>query len=72
MAGEGDLGDPRPERPARRLESDPSVPGRLPQVRDLGHRLDEAEVAQEIEWLDAAFTDDVLQRLVSASGKETG
>ena len=32
----------------------------------------EAEVAQEIEWLDAAFTDDVLERLVGASGKETG
>ena len=32
----------------------------------------EAEVAQELEWLDAAYTDDVLERLVRASGKETG
>jgi hypothetical protein len=32
----------------------------------------EAEVAQEIEWLDAAYTDDVLERLVGANGKETG
>ena len=32
----------------------------------------EAEVAQELDWLDAAYTDDVLERLVRASGKETG
>ena len=32
----------------------------------------EAEVAQEAEWLDAAYTDDVLERLVRASGRETG
>jgi cvfA/B/C family virulence factor len=32
----------------------------------------EAEVAQEVERLDAAFTDDVLERLVHANGKETG
>ena len=32
----------------------------------------EAEVAQEAEWLEAAYTDDVLERLVRASGKETG
>jgi hypothetical protein len=31
----------------------------------------EAEVAQEVERLDAAFTDDVLERLVQANGKET-
>ncbi len=32
----------------------------------------EAEVAEEAAWLDAAFTDDVLERLVRASGRETG
>ena len=32
----------------------------------------EAEVAREAEWLDAAYADDVLDRLVRASGKETG
>jgi hypothetical protein len=31
-----------------------------------------AEVARETEWLDAAYTDDVLERLVRASGRETG
>ena len=36
-----------------------------------GHDL-EAEVAQELERLEAAFTDDVLERLVRANGKETG
>jgi hypothetical protein len=30
------------------------------------------EVAQEVEWLDAAYTDDILERLVKANGKETG
>ena len=30
----------------------------------------ESEVAREVERLDAAFTDDVLDRLVRASGKE--
>jgi hypothetical protein len=30
----------------------------------------EAEVAQEAEWLEAAYTDDVLERLVSSNGKE--
>ena len=40
-------------------------------ARDCGDDL-EAEVAQELEWLDAAYTDDVLERLVRASGKETG
>ena len=39
--------------------------------RDCGDDL-EAEVAQEAEWLDAAYTDDVLERLVRASGRETG
>lgn len=32
----------------------------------------EAEVAQEAGRLDAAYTDDVLERLVRANGKETG
>ena len=32
----------------------------------------EAEVAQEIGRLDAAFTADVLERLVQANGKENG
>ena len=32
----------------------------------------EAEVAQELEWLEAAYTDDVLARLVGANGKEDG
>ncbi len=31
----------------------------------------EAEVAQELERLQAAYTDDVLERLVRASGTET-
>jgi hypothetical protein len=31
-----------------------------------------AEVADEAAWLDAAYTDDVLERLVRANGKETG
>ena len=32
----------------------------------------ESEVAQEIERLDAVYTDDVLERLVRDNGKETG
>jgi hypothetical protein len=32
----------------------------------------EAEVAEEAAWLEAAFTDDALERLVRASGRETG
>ena len=32
----------------------------------------EAEVLQETEWLEAAYTDDVLERLVRANGKEDG
>ena len=32
----------------------------------------ESEVAQEIERLDAAHTDDVLERLVRDNGEETG
>ncbi len=32
----------------------------------------ETEVAQEAERLDDAYTDDVLDRLVRASGEETG
>jgi hypothetical protein len=39
--------------------------------RACGGDLD-AEVAQELEWLDAAYTDDVLERLVRSNGKETG
>jgi hypothetical protein len=39
--------------------------------RACGDDLD-AEVAQELEWLDAAYTDDVLERLVRTNGKETG
>ena len=40
-------------------------------TRQCGDDLD-AEVAQEAEWLDAAYTDDVLARLVQANGRETG
>jgi len=40
-------------------------------TRECGDDL-EAEVAQEADWLDAAFTDDVLARLVQANGRETG
>jgi hypothetical protein len=32
----------------------------------------ESEVAQELEWLDAAYTDELLERLVRANGKENG
>ena len=39
--------------------------------RSCGDDLD-AEVAQELEWLDAAYTDEVLERLVAANGKEDG
>lgn len=31
----------------------------------------EAEVAQEVEWLEGAFTDDLLERLVRANGRES-
>lgn len=41
------------------------------ETRTCGDDLD-AEVAQEVEWLDAAYTDDVLARLVQANGRETG
>ena len=41
------------------------------EARACGDDLD-AEVAEEAAWLDAAYTDDVLQRLVRASGRETG
>ena len=40
-------------------------------TRACGDDLD-TEVAQEAEWLDAAYTDDVLARLVQANGRETG
>ena len=39
--------------------------------RDCGADL-EAEIAQEVEWLEAAYPDDVLDRLVNANGKESG
>ena len=39
--------------------------------RACGSDLD-AEVAQEAEWLDAAYADDVLERIVRANGRETG
>lgn len=39
--------------------------------RECGDDL-EAEVAQEAEWLDAAYTAEVLERLVRANGRETG
>ncbi len=39
------------------------------ELRTCGDDL-EAEVAREAERLDAAYTDDVLERLVRASGKE--
>jgi Virulence factor len=32
----------------------------------------ESEVAREAESLEAAYTDDILERLVRATGKETG
>jgi hypothetical protein len=40
-------------------------------TRVCGDDLD-AEVAQEADWLDAAYTDDVLARLVQGNGRETG
>ena len=40
-------------------------------TRECGDDLD-AEVAQEAEWLDAAYPDDALARLVQANGRETG
>jgi hypothetical protein len=39
--------------------------------RDCGEDL-EAEVQQEAEWLEAAYPDDVLERIVRASGREDG
>ena len=39
--------------------------------RPCGEDVD-AEVAQEAESLEAAYTDDTLERLVRASGQETG
>jgi hypothetical protein len=39
--------------------------------RECGDDL-QAEVAEEAAWLAAAYTDDVLERLVRASGRETG
>ncbi len=40
------------------------------ETRSCGDDL-EAEVAQEAEWLEGAYTDDVLERLVRANGKES-
>jgi len=39
--------------------------------RDCGDDL-EAEVQQEVEWLEAAYPGDTLERLVRASGREDG
>jgi Virulence factor len=39
--------------------------------RSCGDDLD-AEVEQEVEWLDAAYTNDILERLVRGNGRETG
>jgi hypothetical protein len=39
--------------------------------RACGDDLD-AEVALEADWLDAAYSDDVLHRLVQANGREDG
>ena len=65
-------GGDRRRRDARRADrSDPYLEEWRREPRGCGDDL-EAEVAQEVEWLDAAFTDDVLERLVGASGKETG
>ncbi len=41
------------------------------ETRSCGSDLD-AEVAQEVEWLDAAYPEHVLTRLVQANGRETG
>jgi len=38
--------------------------------RECGDDLD-AEVAEEAEWLEAAYPDDVLQRLVRADGRDS-
>ena len=32
----------------------------------------DAEVAQEAEWLEAAYPDELLERLVRGNGRETG
>jgi Virulence factor len=41
------------------------------ETRSCGDDLD-TEVAQEAEWLDAAYTDDILDRLVRANGRKAG
>ena len=41
------------------------------EARQCGDDL-ETEVTEEAAWLEAAYTDDVLERLVRASGRETG
>lgn len=41
------------------------------EARECGEDL-EGEVAQELDWLDAAYTDEVLERLVHANGREDG
>ena len=40
------------------------------ETRACGHEL-ENEVSEEAAWLDAAYTDDVLERLVRMNGKES-
>ena len=39
------------------------------ETRECAHDLD-AEVADELAWLDAAYGDDVLERLVQSNGSE--
>lgn len=40
------------------------------EARDCGAEL-ETEVAEEAEWLEAAYPDDVLERLVKADGRDS-
>jgi Virulence factor len=40
------------------------------EARDCGEDL-ESEVAEEAEWLEAAYPDDVLERLVRADGRDS-
>ena len=40
------------------------------ETRECGDDL-EAEVTEEAAWLDAAYTDDVLERLVRSNGSDT-
>jgi Virulence factor len=40
------------------------------EARECGENL-ETEVAEEAEWLEAAYPDDVLERLVKADGRDS-